>query len=328
MTDMSASGSLTLPPVLTTASGAARRIGVEIEFAGLDAAATAAIVHDLFGGTITCTNPHFATVTSTRFGDFEIELDSSYAHPKPANEAAPLRSRLEAQVAETVGDVVSAWMPYEVVAPPVGITDLPEMDRLAAALRDAAAKGTRSNPIYGFGIQLNPEVPTIEADDLCRHLQAYLTLSPWLRRVIDLDATRRLLPFADPFPEAYVRQVLTASYAPSLETLIDDYIAGNPTRNRELDLLPLFAHLDPDRVRAKLQDEKIKPRPTFHYRLPNSSIDEPDWVGIVGEWNRWVEVERLAADPERLRATADQYLASLKGPLTAWVEQVKQWVGA
>jgi hypothetical protein len=81
--------------------------------------------------------------------------------------------------------------------------------------------------------------------------------------------------------------------------LIDDYLDASPSRNRELDMLPLFAHLDHDRVRARLPYEKISARPTFHYRLPDSRVDDPAWT-IAADWNRWVEVERLACDPARL----------------------------
>ena len=40
-------------------------------------------------------------------------------------------------------------------------------------------------------------------------------------------------------------------------------------------------------------------RPTFHYRLPNCRVDEPDWR-IAHEWNAWVTVEALAADEDAL----------------------------
>jgi hypothetical protein len=41
--------------------------------------------------------------------------------------------------------------------------------------------------------------------------------------------------------------------------------------------------LDPRRVRAATDDELIKPRPAFHYRLPDSRIEDPDWVVEVFE---------------------------------------------
>jgi hypothetical protein len=51
----------------------------------------------------------------------------------------------------------------------------------------------------------------------------------------------------------------------------------------------------------------VKPRPAFHYRLPNCMIDEPEWT-VAREWNTWVAVERLAADPGRLGALSREYM--------------------
>jgi hypothetical protein len=103
--------------------------------------------------------------------------------------------------------------------------------------------------------------------------------------------------------------------------LIDDYIALNPTRNRNLDMLPLFALLDEDRVRSKLPEEKINARPTFHYRLPDMSLKDKDW-GLATEWNRWVAVEWLAADQQRLASLSRAYLDH-KGSREAWGARIK-----
>jgi hypothetical protein len=64
----------------------------------------------------------------------------------------------------------------------------------------------------------------------------------------------------------------------------------------------------------------VKPRPTFHYRLPDCRIDEPGWRPSV-DWNRWVAVERLAEDPERLGELAADRLAEVP-PLH---RRIQQW---
>lgn len=322
------------PPRIRTADGTLRRVGVEIEFSGLELEAAVHLVRDLYGGHIEQQDKHRFAVSETAFGRIEVELDASYAHPrdwqaKPDEAlASAIKDKLAAlqgKLATAVGDVVSLWLPYEVVAPPIEIERLPELDRLIAALRENRATGTRSSLLYGFGLQLNPEVPSMEADDLRQHLQAYLVLSPWLRAEIDVDPTRRLLPFADEFPAAYIERVLTPTYRPDLAGLIDDYVAHNPTRNRELDLLPLFALIDPDRVSRAVPDAKIKSRPTFHYRLPNSRVDESEWDGVVEEWNRWVRVERLAADKRRLDEALHAHRTH-RGTEGDWVERSRQWL--
>ena len=165
-------------------------------------------------------------------------------------------------------------------------------------------------------------MPSTDPDSLRRHLQAYLVLSRWLRASIDVDATRRLLPFVRPFPEAYVRKVLAADYRPDLHGLVADYLAANPTRFRELDLLPLFAYLVPEQYYATPADRLAKPRPAFHYRLPDSRVDDPSWGGVIEEWNRWVAVERLAADRERLAEACREHLEA--PPAGSWKERLRE----
>src|SRR4051812_26730082 len=80
-------------------------------------------------------------------------------------------------------------------------------------------------------------------------LKAYALLSPWLWRTINPDPTRRVLGFAEPFPQHYVQRLAGEDYWPGVPELIDHYIEANPTRNRDLDLLPLLAFLAEDRVR-------------------------------------------------------------------------------
>ncbi|HWL70344.1 MAG TPA: hypothetical protein VNS22_18460, partial [Geminicoccus sp.] len=80
-------------------------------------------------------------------------------------------------------------------------------------------------------------------------------------------------------------------------------------RDRALDLLPVLLQLDRKRVRARLPFEKIGGRPALHYRLPWAQVGEPGW-SIVPDWQRWMAVERLAADPDRLAVLS---LAFLRG---------------
>lgn len=300
------------PPKTKNADGEPRRIGVEIEFGGLDLDRAANLVEDIFGGSVAQPGPHVRKVEGTAIGDFEIELDAQIVHPKSGDED------FEKKAKEIIGDLSSGFVPTEIVGPPAPLDALDDFDRLIDALRDAGAEGTGDGLSYAFGLQLNPEVPSAEAADILAVLQAYVLMSPLLRRRIRVDPLRRLLPYVDPFPADYVRRILDPDYAPGLGQLIDDFIADNPTRNRELDMLPLFAHLDEDRVRSKLDDPLIKARPTYHYRLPNTNLAEPGW-GVVTEWNRWVSVERLAAAEGRKRQLADAYLERNPDDFMDWI---------
>ncbi|NNL10504.1 MAG: amidoligase family protein, partial [Pseudomonadales bacterium] len=152
---------------------------------------------------------------------------------------------------------------------------------------------------YAFGVHLNPELPALDAGTIVNYLRAYFVLYDWIAGQERVDTARKITPYIDHFEKSYIKLVIDPGYAPSVEALIDDYIEHNPTRNRSLDMLPLFAHLDEPRVRAAIDDDRIKARPTFHYRLPNCDIDSPDW-NIDLPWSLWLEVEKLACDKARL----------------------------
>ncbi|MDI4638230.1 MULTISPECIES: amidoligase family protein [Halomonadaceae] len=327
------------PPVTTTGEGNLRRVGVEIEFACVSPASAANLVAEHFGGQVIALSPHRWRVRDTRWGEFTIELDAKMVHPddkvtaaQPSSDDEWARQRhqwhieLHTRSRELLGDVVAGLVPTEIVCPPVPWNELGELDTLFDALRQHGAKGTDDSLLYGFGLHLNPEVPGTDIDSLLAHLRAYLLLAPWLRDQIDIDITREVLPHANPFPKAYALKVLDPDYAPDLDTLIADYLHDNPTRNREVDFLPLFAWLRPDHPSALLKNELVKPRPTFHYRLPNAHLSARDWGSVV-EWNRWLTVERLAADPERLAERANDFLTHhARSSMSRWLDKLKHWM--
>ncbi|PWC34215.1 amidoligase family protein [Azospirillum sp. TSO35-2] len=305
-----------LPPLRTTPDGTPRRVGVELEFADLDAPSAAACVRALFGGTVTLENPHRCMVTGTRLGDFTVELDMRSAHPGKGGAAVldPLRPLW--------GNIGSLVMPFEIAAPPVPIDQLPELEALVAQLRAQGAAGTEASPLFAFGLHFNPEVARTDGDYLLDHLKAFLLLAPWLRREIRVDPTRRFSGFIASFPPGYAAKVVDPDYRPGRDRLIDDYLADNPTRNRELDLFPLFAELDPDRLAAAMADPHVRPRPTFHYRLPNARLSDPGW-SLAADWNRWVAVERLAGDRAALdRLGTDYRRAADAQALERWPERI------
>ena len=187
-------------------------------------------------------------------------------------------------------------VPLEVVSPPLPLARLGEVEDLIAKLRTAGARGTADRLVNAFGMQLKVEIPRADADTLLAYLQVFLCLYDWLLMRADIDLSRRMTSYVDPFPRDYVLRVVDSDYRPELAGLMDDYLAASPTRNRALDLLPLFLHLDKARVRRVTGDPRIKARPAFHYRLPDCEIDQPGW-GLHSAWNDWIEVERIAWRP-------------------------------
>ncbi len=322
---------LPLPARDKRADGQPRRIGVEIEFAGLDVDETAALVAAQFGGTVKTIGRYEREIATDTEGPWSVELDFRLLKEMGRRERddETLTDTVEALAEDALRLVSEPIVPVEVVGPPLPMARLGEVDRLIARLREAGARGTGDDLTYAFGMQLNPELPELDADTVRQYLQAFLCLEDWLRERAQVDLTRRLTFFADPFPKGYVKTCVAPDYAPNRARLIDDYLAENPTRNRALDMLPLFAHLDAERVQGRVDDPLIKARPTLHYRLPNSDIGQPGW-GLGAIWSDWLVLERLAVDPIRLNDLCRDYRAFLDRPLAklagGWQDECEQWL--
>jgi len=94
--------------------------------------------------------------------------------------------------------------------------------------------------------------------------------------------------------------LLDPAYEPDVDTLVGDYLREVGSRNHALDMLPVFAMLDEEGVKAQAKEpDLVKGRPAFHYR-------------VADEWRYWVQVESLAHDDKRkqLLALCRDYLES------------------
>lgn len=295
------------PPRATNARGEIRGVGVELEFSGITLRDAAEAVRRVVGGEVVEDGPFELRVATGGTGDYRVEVDATLLRDRrymraleeigvPVDHLADLEEPIE----EIVGWIAERFVPLEVITPPLPLDQLDSVESLRRALAARGARGTGSRWRYAFGLHLNPEVPSLGVASLLAHLRAFLVLYDWLVEASRIDLTRSLTSFIDPFDVAYRRLVLSPSYEPTLEEMAADYVAHNPTRNRPLDLLPLFVHaLGPEVATAIPEHEPLSARPTYHYRLPNCRLDEPDWT-VAEEWNRWVEVERLADRSEEL----------------------------
>lgn len=300
--------------------GRPRRVGVELEMIGLELNDIAELVAEHLKLTISTDGRYRRVLSGDQAGDWAVELDFDLLKrlgQEERNEEELLDELMDSaeEVLKTLAELV---VPLELVSPPLPMQRLDEIEELIALLRDAGAKGTSDSFSYAFGMQFNPEIPSEDPAVIRDYLQAFLCLYEWLLVRADINLTRRITSYVDPFPIDYVRKVMHADYAPDIGTLIDDYLEYNPTRNRALDFLPLFLYLDEERVRAVTDDPLIKARPAFHYRLPDCEIHLPGW-GMHVAWDDWLEVEALAADRERLAESCANYLAFLDQPLKRWL---------
>ncbi len=315
-----------LPPRIQNSVGEERKVGFEIEFSGLKIAEIVTIIEELYGGERQEITPYKIKVRDTAHGTFNVVLDFRLLKEELLkNELAQLGFAEEEdlkfirQIEDLIASLSETVVPYEIATPPILITRLGVLDTLEERLRQAGAKGTDASVVYAFGLHINPEVPSFEGDELLRYFKAFLTLYEWLVYVNRTDLLRRMTPYIRPFEKRYVAMVLEPDYRPRLDQFIDDYLLFNPTRNRPLDMLPLFKYLDAAKVEAAIDDPRISARPTFHYRLPDCRIDR-EVHNLAHAWNGWVEVEKLAEDEARLARFASAYLAYLEDPFAIFGE--------
>lgn len=318
-----------------TVDGAPRRMGVEIELAGVEPNLMATQIQDLLGGTVKWTSPFEITVGATKLGDFKLELDSqmvidigqrSVVAGDPEKEPEAF-SRFYIKVVSALAESV---VPWEIVSPPIELAKLDALYELTERLHAKGAMGTRDAVHFAFGVHLNPELVDLEPTTIVSHLKSFFCLYEWIRTHERTDLSRRITPYINHFAEDYIALVLAPDYQPNQQQLIADYLAFNPTRNRSLDMLPLFAHLDEKQVRSAVADERVNARPTFHYRLPNCDIGNPDWnLHIPVEM--WMAVEAFAYS-DNLQNLCDQYLTNIDKLLptfaASWAHTVNQALDA
>ncbi|MET0342782.1 MAG: amidoligase family protein [Polyangiales bacterium] len=321
------------PPRPHNPRGVERRVGLEVELGGLSLPDTLSVVHAVLGGRVQTTSRAVGAVHDTPWGKVGVEYDHSILRDRGYLHALARLGLIEhpdsdfAQVVEeSLLKVAAEIVPVEVVTPPIPWSRLERLDPLWAALRAAGAKDTHASLLYAFGLHLNPELPALDASTLLSFMRAFLLLEDWLGAVSRLDISRRVSPFIRAFPEAYRRMVLAPAYAPDDARFATDYLKHNPTRNRPLDLHPMLVHIHGDGIRACMEEAPlVKPRPTFHYRLPNCELATPGWTP-ARDWNRWIAVERLAHDDGALSALSSAYLETLDLPLRlgslGWIDRL------
>lgn len=328
------------PPVLYNDKGELRTVGFELEYTNVSIEDSAQLVQKLYGGTVQKENRFKQQVTGTKLGDFTIEFDLTLLTEKRYKKVFETfnvriedvrigNGTLEDEVEETLSNLVGKVFPNEIACPPIPCTQLEEIEKLREELYKLHAEGTESFLTNAFGTHINVESPSLDTDTVLTYLRAFLLLYPWLLEEGRTDLARKISPFIDPYPVAYIDLVLNPIYQPDLEMFIQDYHTYNPDRNRPLDLYPILAFLKKDMLEQYTKLGKVKARNAFHYRLPNSSIAQPDW-SLAQEWNNWIRIEELASDREKIAHLGEEYLSlkahTLIGFDTKWIKRTKQWL--
>lgn len=319
-----------LPDIVNTDDGKERRVGVEIELSGLGYEDLVSLCSKLLGGDAKPAARYVSEI-STDIGVFTIELDSA-----PIKDLDLQDERLPESVRDLGGQAMSVIdaaaekiVPLEIITPPIPFGELECIENLCDELRRAGALGSREALYYAFGLQLNPELPDLKPSTLVRYLRAFAALYEWLKARHQIDFSRKLTSYIEPWSSTYIDLLITEDYDPDMDQLMRDYLHYNPTRNKALDLLPLFAYLNSDLLARYVRDERIKRRPTLHYRLPDCDIDNPLWH-FSTVWNDWVVLEQLAANARDLSDLVAEFRNSRRlsfHNLThSWVDTSDQWL--
>ena len=299
-------GSYAMPGRLHTERGDPRHVGFELEFAGLEFKDTVGLLSQVLDAPADTHTQAEASVVHPELGKFVVEVDSELAKQLA-------KARAEGRGDNAGDDPLAEWLvnlttevvPVEVVCPPVAVTELPRLDGMVQALREAGAEGTAESVVYAFGLHINVELPSLSSATIARYLKAFVICQDWLVRRHRVDMTRRFTPYIDLYPLGYRMRVLSYDDEVTLEKLISDYLEYNATRNRALDMLPLFKQLDEQAILAAVPDSRVNARPTFHYRLPNCEIERGDWR-LSDSWNLWCVLEALVEDPGTLDELSHQ----------------------
>lgn len=310
------------PPILHKEDGSSRRVGFELEFSGLSLEQASDALRASMGAKLRSETAAERTFQVEMLGEFSVELDWDFLKRTAQG------TQGEDGWVQTLSQAAGILVPVEVVCPPIPIGKLDTLEPMVAALRDAGAVGTEESLLAAYGVHINVELPRLDAATLNFYLTAFCLLQWWLLKAHDVNPTRRVSFYIDLYSETYIKQVLTRP-SPTIEDIFDDYLAHNASRNRALDLLPLLANIDEDRVRESVDDPKIKPRPAIHYRMPNCHIERSDW-SLAGSWNIWWVVEQLANRPDDLNQLSSKFLTFERPMLgvsrDSWIQFIDQWL--
>ena len=312
-----------------------RRVGYELEFANVEIEDILTILEGNYSFEVKKIN-NFLYKLNSKYGDFTLELDFELLTKQKLKKnlisffekvGVDIEQNSIDEIENLIGTLSKDIVPYEISTPPVPLNEMNIVEDIVQKLNQNKAYGTNERFYYAFGLHINTEVVSLEVESLLSYIKAYMVLQDYINKDAKVNLARKITPYIDNFKSEYIVYILDEKYKPTITELIEDYIQYNPTRNRSLDLLPILAFIDEKRVREKLPDEKIKPRPAFHYRLSNSMIGDSSWR-VSDEWNRWILIEKLANDEDALNYLSKEYLLYLDKFINfeSWESRIKKWI--
>ena len=282
-----------------------RLVGVEVEFMGPTARRAAQALAAGVGGDVVAEDAHAFAVRGSDLGDLAVELDLRYAHPQRHGMTLPVR--IGPKAAAGLGWLVSGAVPRELIVPPLPVDRLAEVDRILGLLRAAGAHGRGATVFGSLGLHFNIDAPAADLPRITAVMLAFGLMELRLRREIAQGQPRLARHRRRPTR----RSSCTGSRRPGTGPARPDWSTTTWPPTRRATAAWTCCRCCWGWTRRGVRScpmRNIAARPVFHFRLPQAHPSESGW-SIVADWNRWVAVERLAADGERLAAAARAYRA-------------------
>ncbi len=282
----------------TKKDGSARQIGYEIEYAGFSLEESANFVSEFFGGDISTPHDNRYEISNSE-GKFIVLVDFELLqNVSKYQSSSDFEKSVKKATQSVLEDISEDMVPLEIVTPPLDFPLISKMDDFCLRLAEKGAKGTQVSPLYGFGLHLNIDIPAMDADTILSYLQSFCLLETLMESQVNRDITRTLTMYTALYPISYKKYICKRGYKPDIDSLINDYLRFNPTRNHALDMLPMFAMIDEQKVKLATDGNTlVQKRPAFHYRLPNSRLGDKTWSPSY-EWSIWEKVEVVANNRE------------------------------
>jgi hypothetical protein len=192
-------------------NGDPRRVGFELEFTGLTLDQTIEALQSSLGGELRMKSAAEQALHVEALGTFNIELDWQYLKRKAAQSAQEEEDNVWIDLLSQVTAELMPMVPMEVVCPPIPMTDLEMLEPMITALRKSGAVGTEDSPFAAYGVHINAEISRLDAVTVFSYLRAFALLQWWLVEAHEVDLSRKLSPYVDLYPEAYLKQLLSQS---------------------------------------------------------------------------------------------------------------------
>ncbi len=206
-----------------------RRFGVEIEFGGINSYDTAKILQTYFGGTLSISKREILVGIDNISKNSDqvykvVEIDDYVVN---GTSLGDLKVITEFNEESSIIDLAKVKKVTEVITPPLNVSKLYELDRMAMVLRQHGAKGTRNDLAVGIHVtcELNNGVIKDELSlllvDLLRNI---MSNKHWKENQYYLNIPNSRAKYLTPYSDGFMKKLLNPNYRPTMDELYDDFI--------------------------------------------------------------------------------------------------------